>query len=206
MKPSRRDANQPVPSHIPTLAQTTTVTALAAATAPIAAAAAGPESLDEWIAALKSHDDNVRGAAWPKAEHWGAAAVRPLIETMADSDAEVVRAAKRALWRIVHHSGRPRAVTERNAVVAGLLTGLGSGPTPVRRELLWMLSEIGDGHAVATIAPLLGHVELREDARSALQRIPGSQATAALKAARVSAPTEFQTALTAALRARGVKD
>jgi HEAT repeat protein len=164
--------------------------------------AANSEPLDEWIAKVRSKDDAVRGGAWPKAEQFRAAAVRPLVEVMADSDAEVARAAKRALWRIVHRSGRPGATGERNAVIADLLTALGSGSVAVRRELLWMLSEIGDQRAVAAIAPLLDDPALREDARCALQRVPGPQVTAALKAAWAKATTDFKSALAVSLRAR----
>jgi HEAT repeat protein len=150
----------------------------------------------------------MRSAACQEAERWSAVAVRLLVEIMATAEAnvEVARAAKRALWRIVHRSGRPRNARGRRAVAAGLLAALASGPIPVRRELLWMLGEIGDGRAVVAIAPLLGNLELREEARCALQRIPGRQATNALKAARATETTQFKRALDAALRGRGPRD
>jgi len=36
----------------------------------------------------------------------------------------------------------------------------------VRREVLWMLSEIGDGDAIAPMAALLTDKDVREDARA----------------------------------------
>ena len=66
-----------------------------------------------------------------------------------------------------------------------------------------MLSEIGGDDAIAPMAALLTDKEVREDARCALMRLPGKQATAALKSAFGSAPEEFKTALAESLRKRG---
>ena len=68
-----------------------------------------------------------------------------------------------------------------------------------------MLSEIGSAAAVDPMAALLADADVREDARCALTRIPGAQATDALKKAMSSAPDEFKYALAESLRARGEK-
>jgi hypothetical protein len=128
---------------------------------------------------------------------------------MTDADLEVARAAKNALWKIVRHAGRPGADEEQKAVESELCELLGDDqPVPVRREVLWMLSEIGGDLAVESIRQMpniLDNQDLREDARCAVQRIPGDAAIAALKDGLDYAPDDFKPALAAALRARGVE-
>jgi HEAT repeat protein len=172
-------------------------------------AAAEPSSAElstvvkELIAHLKDSDENVRTAAWQTAGTAGAGAVKPLAALMSDADLEVARAAKRALWRLVHEVGRPGADRERTQVAANLLSLL-SQPSAVRREALAMLSEIGDGAAVSPIVPLLSDTEVRDDARAALERIPGDESLGALKAALNSVPDDFKPAIAHSLRVRGV--
>jgi hypothetical protein len=122
---------------------------------------------------------------------------------MADADFEIARSARRALWKIVRYAGRPGAGKEAAAVTAAIIPLLSRGPAAVRRELLWMLSEIGRVPAVAPIAALLADADLREDARCCLERIPGRRSLAALKRAFSTAPDEFKFALAESLRARG---
>jgi HEAT repeat protein len=175
-----------------------------AITTTLASAAEG-DSVAELIAKIKDKDDKVRGPAWQSAGKFGAPAVKPLAEVMTDSEMEVARSAKRALWLIVRNAGRPGANAERKAVVEQLVPLLGNGGPVVRREVLWMLSEIAGDEAVAPIAKLLADADLREDARCALQRIPGNQAIAALKQGLAEAPEAFKYNLADSLRARGVK-
>ncbi len=168
------------------------------------APAAEVTSVDDLVQKIKSTDDKVRGPAWQSADKLGAKAVKPLTEIMAASDdMEVARAAKRGLWRIVRHAGRPDAEAERKAAQDALIPSLTSGPVAVKREVLWMLSEIGDANAVEPMAALLSDAELREDARQSLQRIPLAESLAALKKAFASAPEEFKFHLAHSLRARG---
>ena len=63
---------------------------------------------------------------------------------------------------------------------------------PVRRDALWMLSEICGDESVGAVAALLNNGELREDARMVLERVPGAKSLAALKAGFASAPTDFK--------------
>lgn len=160
-------------------------------------------SVRELIDNLTSKDDKILGPAWQNAGKYGASVVQPLIELMNTQDFETVRAAKRALWQVVRHAGRPGAEGEAKAVVAQLLPLLSSGASQVRRELLWMLSEIAGNEAVDAMAKLLSDQETREDARCALQRIPGDQAVAALRKAFASATEDFKSALAESLIARG---
>jgi hypothetical protein len=77
------------------------------------------------------------------------------------------------------------------------------GPA-VRREALWMLSEIAGDEAVGPTAALLADQELREDARMVLDRIPGPASLAALRDALNRASDDFRYNLAQSLRHRGV--
>jgi len=168
--------------------------------------AASEKGVAELIGKIKDSSAEVRAKAWLGAGEAGAAAVNALAEVMTDKDLEVARAAKRALWRIVHYTGRPGADEERQAVADKLAGLLGDGqPVAVRREVLWMLSEIGQKKAVEPIASLLANKELREDARMVLERIPDKSSLAALRAGFKSAPEDFKPNLAQSLRNRGGK-
>ena len=168
--------------------------------------AAESEAVDKLIAGIRDKSDKVRTKAWLSAGEVGAAAVRPLAKVMTDKELEVARAAKRGLWKVVRHAGRPGAGPERKAVNAELVGLLSDDqPVSVRREVLWMLSEIGRRKCVETIAGLLSNRQLREDARMALQRIRSKKALAALKAALQAVPEDFKLNIAQSLRQRGVK-
>jgi len=160
----------------------------------------------ELVTKLQDKDDKVRAAAVLNAGEAGAAAVKPLAGLMASGEMEIARAAKNALWQIVRHAGRPGADDERKPVVSELLLLCGNGqPTAVRREVLWMLSEIGGDEAVGVISPLLTDRDLREDTRMVLQRLPGEKSLAALQAALKSVPDDFKSNIAVSLRQRGVE-
>jgi len=166
---------------------------------------AADPSLDDFLARIKSADDDVRTAAWLRAGDVGAAAVGPLAELSGDESMEVARAAKRGLWQIVRYCGRPGADAERKAVTAALIALLSDGQPPsLRRDVLWMLSEIGGRDSVAPIAALLSNTDLREDARMSLERIPGEASLAVLKAALDTVPDDFKLNIAQSLRQRGV--
>ena len=163
------------------------------------------DAVKELLAGIRNSSDEVRTQAWLNAGQAGAAAVKPLAEVMTNDDLEVARAAKRALWKIVRHAGRPRAVKEKRAVEKELVGLLGNDqPVPVRREVIWMLSEIGARNSIKAVARLIANKELREDARMALERIPSKQALQALKFRFKKAPEDFKPNLAQSLRKRGV--
>jgi len=164
-------------------------------------------NVEELIKKVKSSDVNVRAEGWQNAHTVGPEAIRPLAKVLAEGELEVSRAAKRALWKIVYHVGRPGAEAEKTAALAQYTGLLGDDrPASVRREVLWMVSELCDGGpAVAPVAALLSHPELREDARMTLQRIPGEESLKALKAGFEAAPEEFKYNLAHSLRVRGVE-
>jgi HEAT repeat protein len=154
---------------------------------------------------IKNPDDAISGAAWQSAGPYGAAAVKPLAALMADGNFELARKGKRALYLIVRQAGRPGAGEQCQGVERELIIVLGSGPSQVRRAVVWMLSEIGSAAAVDAMAALLADQELREDARCALTRLPSPGAVTALKAAFATAPEDFKYALAESLRQRGEK-
>ena len=165
------------------------------------------KAVEDLLARIKGSSAAERTGAWFGSGALGAGAVVPLAGVMRDhpKKLEVARAAKNALWQIVRHAGRPAAKEEAKAVVVELVSLLGDDfPTAVRREVLWMLSEIGGDECVAAVSTLLFHKDLREDARCVLQRLPGPGAPAALQAALARAPEDFKGNLAQSLRARGV--
>ncbi|HEY5910838.1 MAG TPA: hypothetical protein VJA21_09570 [Verrucomicrobiae bacterium] len=170
-------------------------------------AAEGAKQPEELVATLTGTDEAAAAAACDAAPEYGAAAVRPLALAMANPDFEVARRCKRALYRIVRQAGRPGAKTEAAAVEAKLVTLISEGERAVqlRRDLLWMLSEIGSARAVPPVAALLADKELREDARCVLTRLPSPKALVALRKAFKTAPEDFRFALADSLRARGEK-
>jgi len=168
--------------------------------------AADTKAVDRLLAGIKDKDDQARTEAWLGAGEVGAAAVRPLAKVMTDKELEVARAAKRGLWKVVRRAGRPGAGPERKAVNAELVVLLGDDQAvSVRREVLWMLSEIGSRKCVEAVAALLSNRQLREDARMSLQRIRSKKALAALKAALQAVPEDFKLNIAQSLRQRGVK-
>ncbi|MDQ1255490.1 MAG: hypothetical protein QG656_81 [Candidatus Hydrogenedentes bacterium] len=162
--------------------------------------------LDGLINTITGGNDDERTKAWFNAGPVGAGAVRPLAEIISTQGGEATLAAKRALWQIARHAARPDADAERQSVVVALSGLLNDGALSpaARSEALWILSEIGDDAAVEPVANLLGDEALREDARMALERIPGDRSLAALKATLDKAPDAFKSNIAQSLRQRGV--
>ncbi len=166
-----------------------------------------PMSIEELIAKIKDPSDPIRAEGWTNAGPCGARAVKPLAAIVADAqaDREVARAAQRALWTIVRFAGGPDADDDRPAVAAEITTLLApERGAALRRDACWMLSEIGGAPEVPALAALLSDREVREDARCALERIPGPESLAALESALAAAEESFRPALAQSLRARGV--
>ena len=180
--------------------------ALAAAGSSLAAPAL-PPAVKDLIEQIQSDKEDVRAKAWQHAFIAGPAAIKPLAPLVTHSELEVGRAAKRAMWKIVRHAGRPGATLPQARVVSELvaLSADGNQPVALRREVLWMLSELGGDESVDTVAALLSNAELREDARMVLERIPGDRSLAALNAALAAAPDDFKPNLAQSLRRRGAK-
>ena len=162
-------------------------------------------TLAKLIESIQSEDDAIRAAARDNAGTVGAEAVAPLAKIAAGEETEIARAANKAMQNIVYSAGRPGAEAQANAVAGELFKLLGdSQPLQLRRDVLWMIWQIAGEEAVETVAPLLSHTELHEDARMTLEKLPGDKATAALKAALEAADAAAKPALAHSLRQRGV--
>lgn len=166
-------------------------------------------TLDALLGRIKSDDANVRTEAWQAAGSVGCAAIKPLAGIVAGGELEVARAAKRAMWKIVHTVGAPGPGDAKGAVEAELIGLLGPDqPASVRREVFWMLSEIGSDdtvYAIRELPNILEDREVREDARCSVERIPTEAAVDALEGGLEAAPADFALALAQSLRARGVE-
>ncbi|MBI3910288.1 MAG: hypothetical protein HY320_05065 [Armatimonadetes bacterium] len=151
------------------------------------------DGLQEFLEKIQSSDASVRYAAWRSAGPVGAPAVVPLADLMASADKGVVKAAQGALQGIVHYAARPGAREEARSVSAELLkVAASSRPTRVRAEALHWLGFVGDQRAVLGIALLLGDAEVRDEARMALERMPGRAPRRALQQALETAPADFK--------------
>ena len=163
-------------------------------------------SVDSLLENIKSNNPDVRTAAWLSAGEVGAPALKPLAQVVARAELEVGRAALRAMWKIVRHVGNPAIPGELKVqVVNGLLSLLsGDESNAIRREVLWMLSEVAGDESVEQISSLLKNPDLREDARMVLDRIPGAKSLSALKTALNQTADDFKHNIAQSLRHRGV--
>jgi hypothetical protein len=162
-------------------------------------------TLDTLIENIQSSDDTLRADARDRAGVVGATAVAPLAKIALSGELEVARAAQRAIQNIVYHAGRPGAQEEATAVAAELLALLDdSQPVRLRQDVLWMSWQIAGEEAVDTIAPLLANADLFQDARMALERLPGKKATAALQTALNDTTDAERLAVAHSLRVRGI--
>jgi hypothetical protein len=161
--------------------------------------------LKDLLEKIQSEDPAIRTQAIVDAPQVGPSAVVPAGELMTHENIEVGRAAKRAVWNIVRHSGVPGSGNTAPAVAAELLALLSKlSATEPKREVLWMISEVGGEEAVDPVAAYLANTDLREDARMCLERIPGEVSLAALQTAFDKSPEDFKSNLAQSLRARGV--
>jgi hypothetical protein len=161
----------------------------------------------ELIKAVSAKNADVRAKAVLDAGPVGAEAIEPLAAIMTNPDFEIGRAAKRAMWKIVRHAGRPGADDNEQKQVVDELIKLAGGDRDagVKCEVLWMLSECAGDEAISTVVALLAEDETREYARMTLERIPGEKSLTALKKAMNTVPENFKLNIAQSLRARGVE-
>lgn len=167
-----------------------------------------PLTIEKLLELLQSKDPFVRRDAWLAAGPLGAAALPKLADLAAQGELEISRAANRAMWQIVRYAGAPEREDQRRSVMESLgeLMLDSNRPIQLRRDMVWMLSEIiKDEETDESIAlGLLMDPELGEDIRMGLQRINGPRAVAVLKAGYAKAQGEFKTAIACSLRKCGV--
>jgi HEAT repeat protein len=177
--------------------------ALLAAASIQSCAAVSDAQLNDFLSRIKSPDADIRYQAWRSAGPMGAKAVVPLGELLASDNPSIAKAAGEALKVIVHHAGRPNASAERKAVSLALTKLLAKTyPVKVRREAANLLGFIGGSESLPALAKCLQDPDVREDARLAIERIPGSASLKVLKDALKTTPREFHPNLQQSIRHR----
>ncbi len=140
--------------------------------------AASPENVALFLKEVASPNPHVRYTAWRFASRRGAGAVVPLGDLCASEDQGVAKAARGALQEVALYAGRPGAEDEARAVSERLLLLTdASRPRSVRAHALHLLGFVADKRSTAPIARLLGDPEVGEEARMALERIPGARSS-----------------------------
>ena len=141
-----------------------------------------PAAVTDFIAKIKAPDAPTRYRAQKTAGPIGSAAIAPLSDLVGEADRPTAKAAKGALENIAHHAARPGAKPEARAVTLELLNVAQSPrPLPARAHALYLLGFTADGRASPALAKLLVSPDVEDEARMALQRIPGSAAAHALR-------------------------
>ncbi|MFO7974816.1 MAG: HEAT repeat domain-containing protein [Candidatus Hydrogenedentota bacterium] len=163
--------------------------------------------LDDFLARIADPNADVRAEAWKAAGAHGARAVKPLAELGASEDPVIAKAALAAIGTITSHAGRPGAPQERHAVAKALAEALDeAADDQLRRELLHYLGLVASDEHVPVLAALLDDPAVGEDARMALERVPGQAATRALLEALESSSEEVQVRVATALARRGAQE
>jgi hypothetical protein len=134
----------------------------------------------------------------------GAKTMMALAEMAALKDRSNAKGAKWTMEIRAHQAARPGAEKERQAVTSELLKLAAdkAQPAPIRGEALFLLGFTAGNRDVPAIAPLLNDPDTRDEARMALERIPGSASLNALKSALRTAPADFRPALEQSVRNR----
>ena len=143
-----------------------------------------PVKLDtvKFLTAMRSADMNERYAAWQSAGPFGADVINVLAELASSDDKGVALSATGAMEKVAHYAARPGAKLEAEKTTRELLKVASSThPRMVRANAMHLIGLIGGNQAVGGLARLMKDKELREDARLALELIPGNLAETALK-------------------------
>jgi hypothetical protein len=160
--------------------------------------------LTQLVNDIKSSDGKTRLKAQQSAGPVGAQALPALADLAASSDKGVAKAARGAMETVAHYAARPGAGAEAKAVSAELLKiAQTNRPRQVRADAIYLLGfTANDGKTVEYIAELLLNRDLWDEARMALERIPGNAATNALKKAAKTANDEMRPHLEQSLKNR----
>ena len=171
---------------------------------PTAVKGATDREVKEFMAKIQDGNADVRYATWRSAGKIGASAVVPLGELVAGKNRGVARAASEALNVIAHHASRPGATAEREAVSREFLKLLARGkPHATQVKGLELLALTAGDACVPPIARLLHDEKLRENARRALERIPGKASLQALIGVVKKVPEGFRPAVIHSLGQKG---
>lgn len=160
--------------------------------------------LNRFLSDLQSQDLKIRQRAWQSAGPLGAPAVEPLGKLLTSPDKGIARAAGFALEKIAHYAARPGSRSRRAVTNELLKLAQAAHPLPTRRQALVWLGFTAENSSVPELAKLLSDTAVREDVRTALERIPGNESLKALKAATRSADGSFKQALDQSIQNRAL--
>jgi HEAT repeat protein len=162
--------------------------------------------LKEVLKDVQSQDMNDWYKATQEAGALGHTAVKPLAELMKLDDRTKGRAAMLSLQAVVNTAAAPGNEAEKKLVAAELVkvASATSYPRMVRSDALYFLGLIGGPEDVPGISKLLADRMIREDARMALERIPGDESLQALRKAESSGATDFRKNIAQSVHNRGL--
>lgn len=134
------------------------------------------------MADIRAGDEATRQRAIEQAPLVGTSLIVPLGQVMAGNDPAAGKAALEALRVVAHHAARPGATLERRTASRELLKlTVSSFPRHVRAEAIHLLGCIGGADVVPALRTLIRDRGVSDDARMALQRIPGGAARQAFR-------------------------
>ena len=167
---------------------------------------ADPATVGSFLTQIKYGDTVSRLAAVKYASLVGTDLILPLGKVYAGSDQPAGKAAYEAIKRITYNAGRPGAVTEAKAASESLLKLASADyPRQVRADAIELLGIVASEAEAKPLADLMSDKEIGEDARLALERIPGKAAEDALRAAARGGSAEKRAAIDLSLRHRKMK-
>jgi hypothetical protein len=159
--------------------------------------------VDSVMSALTSEDAATRKQAEDEAAAIGAPMVAPVCALMAEGTPMGVSTAEGVLFGIAGRASEPGNDSVRAAVLAALVSEAnGSESDRVRGYATRMLGLVGGDEAVAALVPLLEDPLTFEEARRALERMPGDAATRALILGATWVGSEQQVAIVRSLGTR----
>lgn len=190
--------------------------AAVAAAGAASAAATGAAPRDNFLAGIRSSDEDANYAAWSTADQMDPSVIPALSKLLISNKPNVRTAAGEALKNIVHsvgkvidprrlsaNAGRPDApgkMDRRQQVVMQLLSVLEGKRAEIEKTTaLRHLSLIATTDAVAKVAAFIDEPQLREEVVFCLERIPGKASEEALLQALPFAADDFKPRILAAL-------
>lgn len=151
-------------------------------------------------------DSAARIVAVKRAPLVGTDLILPLGMVYAGSDQASGKAAYEAIKKIVYNAGRPGAVAEAKSAADQLLRlAAPEYPRFVRADALELLGVVASDTETSALGALIDDKDVGEDARMALERIPGKAADDALKAAARTGGKARKDAIDLSLRHRKLK-
>ena len=178
---------------------------------------------DKFLADIRSDDEDVRYAAWARADQADPAVIPELSKMLSSDKPGVRKAAEQALQNIVHGVGKtvnpeglranagrpddPGKRDKRQQVVAQLIGLLDGKRAEIEKvTALRLLSLIATVDDVDAIGKLIHDPNLREEVVFCLERIPGKTSEQALLSALPEAADEFKPRILAALGHRRAEE